>query len=84
MHSIDELFNLRNKMAVVIGGGGVLAGAMACGLASAGASIAVIDLNLTNAEKTADQVGRFEVKSLALAADATSKDDLKKAGDHIE
>jgi NAD(P)-dependent dehydrogenase (short-subunit alcohol dehydrogenase family) len=84
MQSVDELFNLRNKTAVLIGGGGVLAGTMACGLASAGASIAVIDLNLANAEKTAEQVARFNVKSLALAADAAIKDDLEKAGDRIE
>ena len=43
MDYIDDLFNLKGKVSVVIGGGGVLGGAMAEGLARAGADIAIID-----------------------------------------
>ena len=34
---IEELFSLAGKTAIVVGGGGVLAGEMATGLAGAGA-----------------------------------------------
>jgi len=39
-----ELFSLKGKVAVVTGGGGVLGGAIAEGLAGAGAAVAVADL----------------------------------------
>ena len=39
-----EMFSIRGKVAVVAGGGGVLGGAIAEGLASAGAQVAVADL----------------------------------------
>ena len=38
----NELFNLENETAVVIGGTGVLGGAMAEALATAGARVAVV------------------------------------------
>jgi glycine/D-amino acid oxidase-like deaminating enzyme len=46
MSYVEDLYSLDNKTAVVIGGGGVLAGCMAVGLAKAGANIAILDLNL--------------------------------------
>jgi NAD(P)-dependent dehydrogenase (short-subunit alcohol dehydrogenase family) len=79
----EELFGLKGKTAVVIGGGGVLAGAMAAGLARAGADIAVLDLNLENAQKTAAAVAALGVRSIALAGNATSKKDLQRALDTI-
>lgn len=39
-----RLFDLSGKVAVVTGGGGVLGGAIACGLAEAGASLAIADI----------------------------------------
>jgi len=43
MSYIEDLFSLKDKTAVVIGGGGVLAGCMAEGLAKAGANIVILD-----------------------------------------
>ena len=42
---IEDLFSLDGKTAVVVGGGGVLAGEMAMGLAGAGANVVIADLN---------------------------------------
>ena len=39
-----DLFNLKGKTAVMLGGGGVLGAAMAEGLADAGADLAICDL----------------------------------------
>ena len=46
---MHEMFSLEGKVAVIIGGGGVLAGEMAHGLADSGASIVVVDINMENA-----------------------------------
>lgn len=46
-----ELFNLTDKTAVVIGGTGVLCGAMAEGFAAAGARVVVVGRDATKAEK---------------------------------
>lgn len=83
MTFVEELFSLQGKTAVIIGGGGVLAGAMAVGLAKAGAGIAVLDLNLENSQKTATAAALLGVKSIALACDAISKKDLQRALDAV-
>ncbi|MDZ7262516.1 MAG: SDR family oxidoreductase [candidate division KSB1 bacterium] len=76
---LEQLFGLKGKVALVIGGGGVLAGAMAEGLAKAGADVAIFDLNYQNAEKQAEKLKQFGVKALAIGGDATSATDLRAA-----
>ena len=77
MSYLEDLFGLKGQTAVVIGGGGVLAGAMAEGLARAGAEVAILDLNLENAQKRADEVAKLDVRSMALQVDVSSKTDLQ-------
>ncbi len=48
--------NLTGKVAVVTGGGGILCGMFAHALASAGAKVAVLDLNLEAAQKVASDI----------------------------
>lgn len=48
-----NLFRLEGRVAVVTGGGGVLGGAIATGLANAGASVAIADLAVDLAEEKA-------------------------------
>ncbi len=83
MSFIQDTFALKDKVAAVIGGGGVLAGAMAKGLAQAGADVAILDLNTDNAEKMAASIKSLGVKSMALTVNATSKGDLQKAAEDI-
>ena len=80
MSFVEDLFNLDGKVAVVIGGGGVLAGAMAEGLAKAGAKVAIVDLSLEHAEKrAADIKNNIGVDAIAVQADASSKQALEDA-----
>ena len=44
MTYLDQIFNLKNKVAVITGGGGVLAGKMAEGLLKAGAKVILLDI----------------------------------------
>lgn len=79
MEYIQSLFGLQGKVAAVIGGGGVLAGAMADGLAKAGANVAILDLNPENAQARAKAVQALGVKSVAVKADASSRADMEQA-----
>ena len=74
--SVDHLFNLEGKVALVTGGNGGLGLGMALGLAEAGAGIAVA---ARNAEKTATALGQIEatgVKALGLTADVSRESDI--------
>lgn len=79
MSFLETMFSLKGKVAAVIGGGGVLAGAMAKGLAQAGADIAILDLNADSAQAMADTMSSLGVKSLAVSGNATSKEQLHDA-----
>jgi NAD(P)-dependent dehydrogenase (short-subunit alcohol dehydrogenase family) len=79
----DSLFSLHGLTAVVVGGGGVLAGTMSMGLAKAGASIAVLDNNLENARTRACAIAKLGRQSAAIECDGTSKSQLEAARDRI-
>jgi NAD(P)-dependent dehydrogenase (short-subunit alcohol dehydrogenase family) len=76
---IDELFSLKGKVAVVIGGGGVLAGEIAQGFAGAGAEVAIVDLNLESATQRAMAICKHQKKAIPIQADVTRKADLEAA-----
>lgn len=77
--SIQNLFSLSGKTAVVVGGGGVLAGEMAMGFAGAGARVVVADLNLAQAEARAEAIRAAGGQAMAVACDATVKSALLDA-----
>src|ERR1039457_7022808 len=77
--SENGLFSLAGQVAVVIGGGGVLAGAMATGLAQAGAEIAVLDLSKDGAEARARSIEALGSAAIGVCCDATSKTSLEQA-----
>jgi NAD(P)-dependent dehydrogenase (short-subunit alcohol dehydrogenase family) len=81
--SEDALFSLAGQVAVVIGGGGVLAGAMATGLAQAGADIAILDVFAGAALARAMAIAALGRKAIDIPCDATSKADLQKALDTV-
>jgi len=83
MSFVEEMFGLKGKVAVVIGGGGILAGAMANGLAKAGADVAILDIDLENAWARAKELESYGVRSLAFRVDATSKEQIQSANDAI-
>ena len=74
--SVNNLFNLEGRVALVTGGNGGLGLGMALGLAEAGASIAVA---ARNTEKTAAAVSQIEAtgaKALGLTADVSREFDI--------
>lgn len=79
----QDLFSLEGKVAAVVGGGGVLAGEMALGLAGAGADISIIDFNLEAAEARAQAIRDLGRKAQALRADAANRADVQQCLDAI-
>src|SRR5437868_4555217 len=78
-----NLFNFDGQTAVVIGGTGVLGGAMAAALAGFGAKVAVVG---RNAERGAQRVREIEAAggtALFQTADALDRDSLAHARDDI-
>jgi len=79
-----DMFGLDGKRAAVIGGGGVLAGAMSMGLAQAGARVAALDLNQAAAESRAAEIRRIGGEALSLRVDAAQRKDLEAASRAID
>ena len=68
---IEDLFNLSDKVAVVIGAGGHLCSEMARGFAKAGCSVAVLDLRLEKAHSVESELresGFQDIMSLSIDA----------------
>lgn len=75
---IEDLFSLAGKTAVVVGGGGVLAGEMATGFAGAGANVVIADLNEENARQHARAICEQGHKCVTCQADVSNKADIQR------
>ena len=74
-----ELFSSKEKVALVIGGGGHICSRLAQGLAAAGAQVIVADLRLEKAEKVCNEINeRFANSARAMQVDASSLESLSK------
>lgn len=78
-----DMFSLEGKNAVVIGGGGVLAGEMAIGFAKAGADIAILDLHQEHADARAAEIRTLGRKAIGVAVDCTRKEDLERGLERV-
>ena len=76
--------DLSGKVAVVTGGGGVLCSAMAEALATAGASVALLDLNVNAAEKIAVKIRNSGGKAMAAECNVLDKASLEAAAACVE
>ena len=82
MH-MNEL-NLKNKVAVVTGGAGVICSEMARSLAAQGVKTVVLDLNRDAAVKVAQEIEQeFKIKSIGLSASVLDKASLEEARKEI-
>jgi len=75
MH-INDLFNLKNKVAIVTGGGRGIGKFIATGLAEAGADIIIASRKIENLEKTAGEIRKLGVKCLPVKCDMGNKEDI--------
>jgi NAD(P)-dependent dehydrogenase (short-subunit alcohol dehydrogenase family) len=76
---MSNLFDLSNEVAVVIGGTGVLGGALAQGLAEAGAKIAVLGRNAERGEERVNAIRQTGGQAQFFSADAMERASLSEA-----
>ncbi len=79
-----QLFDLTGQNAVVIGGTGILGGAMASALAKAGARVAVVGRNAERGSARVTAIQQEGGTALYQAADALEPASLREARDAIE
>ena len=78
-------FSLKGKKALVVGARRNMGKGFALGLAEAGADVAVTDVNIESGQlqAVADEIQQMGCKSLALKADISSQEEVKKLVDSV-
>jgi NAD(P)-dependent dehydrogenase (short-subunit alcohol dehydrogenase family) len=78
-----DLFDLTDEVAVVLGGTGVLGGAMAEALATAGARVAVVGRSAERGQECVRRIESAGGRAIFVAADAMDRDSLARCRDEI-
>ena len=81
--SLDGMFDLRDKVAVVTGATGVLGGAMAWGLAHSGARVGVLGRREEKARQAVGDIEESGGRALPLPADVLDRKQLESARDFL-
>jgi gluconate 5-dehydrogenase len=76
--SVLDSFRLDGRVAFVSGGGGAIGSALAVALGSAGARVAVADIDQAHVDAAADRVRAADAESMALAADITREAEAER------
>lgn len=76
---LDNMFDLRDKVAVVTGATGVLGGAMAQGLARSGARVGVLGRREEKARRAVEEIEGSGGRALPLPADVLDREQLENA-----
>ncbi|HJO94645.1 MAG TPA: SDR family oxidoreductase [Victivallales bacterium] len=75
--------NLKNKVAIVTGGGGVLCGAMARELGRQGVKVAILDILKENAQKVADEIVADGGIAMGVKCDVLNKKNVEDADKEV-
>jgi NAD(P)-dependent dehydrogenase (short-subunit alcohol dehydrogenase family) len=80
---LRDMFSLHGRVAVVTGATGVLGGAMAKGLAHAGARVGVLGRRQGRAEMVAEEVAKAGGEAMALLANVLNRNQLEAAREAV-
>jgi NAD(P)-dependent dehydrogenase (short-subunit alcohol dehydrogenase family) len=83
MNYINSLFNIENKVAVLTGGGGVLAGEMAKAFLNAGAKVVLLDINEDNLTKKIDSMKNISSEIVGFKCNVLDEKNLQDVRDKI-
>ncbi len=83
MPTVQELFSLDGRVAVVAGGAGLLGFQMATALAEAGAHVVIASRDLAKCEAKAAELSRQHRQAMAVPLDATVYDSVQAMADAV-
>lgn len=81
--SIDNNFGVKDKVAVLTGGAGVLCSAMAISLGKAGAKIVLLDIGEENMANVGKQLEQDGTEYLAIKTNVLEKESIEQAAEEI-
>jgi NAD(P)-dependent dehydrogenase (short-subunit alcohol dehydrogenase family) len=81
--SKQAAYDFSGKTIVITGGAGILCAGMCRALAAAGASVAILDLNLEAAEKLASEIGVKGGKAIGVSCNVLEKSNIEAAASAI-
>lgn len=80
---LAELFSIEGQVIVITGGGGILCGTAARGLARLGARLALLDIRPEAAQAVADEIQAAGGEAVAYGADVLSRDSLQACAQEV-
>jgi NAD(P)-dependent dehydrogenase (short-subunit alcohol dehydrogenase family) len=80
---VSELFNIKDKVAVVTGGTGVLGGAMVRGLSAHGCKVGIASRTREKAAKFVEEIEAAGGEAIPLQMDVTQKDSVEAAAAEV-
>ncbi len=84
MKKVKGMFDLKNKVAIITGGGGLLGEKHAEALAEFGCRTILIDIDENKAKKAAERIqSNFAIESIAVKCDITNKEEIDKVRDMV-
>jgi NAD(P)-dependent dehydrogenase (short-subunit alcohol dehydrogenase family) len=83
MEYLQSLFNLENKIVVLTGGGGILAGEMARGFLSCGAKVVLLDINETNLAKKVEELKSVSSFIMGLKSNVLDEENMESVHQEI-
>jgi NAD(P)-dependent dehydrogenase (short-subunit alcohol dehydrogenase family) len=83
MNYLESFFNLNDKVAVLTGGAGVLASAMAKGFLNAGVKVVLLDINEDNLKKRIEELKKISENVYGFKCDVLNEDSIKTVQNSI-
>ena len=80
---MNDILNLKGKIALITGGGGVLGSSMAEVLAKQGVIVGVLGLTIEKVEKTVEKIKNFGGEAFAVKGNVLNQEELEDIRAHI-
>jgi NAD(P)-dependent dehydrogenase (short-subunit alcohol dehydrogenase family) len=80
---LNKMYDIENKVTVVTGGAGILGAGICRSLASAGAIVVILDINLPAAKSLSAEILEFGGQSIAMTCNVLDKSSIESCADEV-